>query len=119
MTTAQAPTVRETRGIHEVEGEIRSPYINHDLSPTRLRDRKCATKHIAALWISMSACVPTYMVGSSLISVGMSSWQAVLATALGKVVLLAPMVLNAPAGTPYGIPFPVYCRPAFGVLGAN
>jgi NCS1 family nucleobase:cation symporter-1 len=29
------------------------------------------------------------------------------------------MVLNAHAGTKYGIPFPVYCRSSFGVLGAN
>jgi NCS1 family nucleobase:cation symporter-1 len=29
------------------------------------------------------------------------------------------MVLNAHAGTKYGIPFPVYCRPSFGLLGAN
>jgi len=32
---------------------------------------------------------------------------------------LIPMVLNAHAGTRYGIPFPVYCRASFGVLGAN
>ena len=29
------------------------------------------------------------------------------------------MVLNAHAGTRYGIPFPVYCRAAFGMKGAN
>jgi NCS1 family nucleobase:cation symporter-1 len=29
------------------------------------------------------------------------------------------MILNAHAGTKYGIPFPVYCRAAFGTLGAN
>ena len=29
------------------------------------------------------------------------------------------MVLNAHAGTKYGIPFPVYCRSTFGILGAN
>jgi NCS1 family nucleobase:cation symporter-1 len=29
------------------------------------------------------------------------------------------MVLNAHAGTKYGIPFPVYCRSSFGILGAN
>ena len=116
---AMAPTVKETRGIFEVEGEIRSPYINHDLMPARLRDRKWAMKDIAALWISMSACVPTYMLASSLIAVGMSWWQAVLTITLGNVVVLLPMVLNAHAGTKYGIPFPVYCRPAFGILGAN
>jgi len=121
MTTPPeaAPTVRETHGIHEVVGEIRSPYINHDLMPTRLADRKWATKDIAALWISMSACVPTYMLASSLIDKGMSWWQAVLTIFLGNCVVLAPMVLNAHAGTKYGIPFPVYCRAAFGIRGAN
>ena len=29
------------------------------------------------------------------------------------------MVLNAHAGTKYGIPFPVYCRASFGLRGAN
>src|SRR5262249_52270329 len=29
------------------------------------------------------------------------------------------MVLNAHAGTKYGIPFPVYCRASFGIRGAN
>ena len=119
MTTDLAPTVREIRGIHEVVGEIRSPYLNHDLEPTSLAARKWATKDIAALWISMSACVPTYMLASSLISEGMIWWQAELSITLGNVVVQAPMVLNAHAGTKYGIPFPVYCRPAFGVLGAN
>jgi NCS1 family nucleobase:cation symporter-1 len=123
MTSAAAepvtPTVREKNGIFEVVGEIRSPYVNHDLKPTSLAERKWATKDIAALWISMSACVPTYMLASSLIATGMSSGQAVLTIFLGNVIVLAPMVLNAHAGTKYGIPFPVYCRPAFGVLGAN
>jgi NCS1 family nucleobase:cation symporter-1 len=29
------------------------------------------------------------------------------------------MILNAHAGTKYGIPFPIYCRASFGILGAN
>jgi NCS1 family nucleobase:cation symporter-1 len=118
-TSALAPHVRESGGIHELEGEIRSRFINEDLAPARIRDRKWAMKDIAALWISMSACVPTYMLASSLIAEGMSWWQAVLTIFLGNCVVLAPMVLNAHAGTKYGIPFPVYCRPAFGVVGAN
>ena len=116
---AAAPTVRETHGIYEVVGAIDSPYNNHDLAPTRLADRKWATKDIAALWISMSACVPTYMLASSLIKEGMNWWQAVLTIFLGNCIVLLPMMLNAHAGTKYGIPFPVYCRASFGVLGAN
>jgi len=111
--------VRVINGIEELTVEIHSPYINHDLAPTRVAERKWGTKDIAALWISMSACVPTYMLASSLISEGMNWWQAVLTIFLGNTIVLVPMLLNAHAGTKYGIPFPVYCRPAFGTLGAN
>jgi NCS1 family nucleobase:cation symporter-1 len=49
----------------------------------------------------------------------MNWWQAVLTIFLGNCVVLVPMALNAHAGTRYGIPFPVYCRAAFGLRGAN
>jgi NCS1 family nucleobase:cation symporter-1 len=49
----------------------------------------------------------------------MNWWQAVLTIFLGNVIVLIPMVLNAHAGTRYGIPFPVYCRASFGIRGAN
>src|SRR5258706_11192831 len=73
----------------------------------------------AALWISMSACIPTYMLASGLIGGGMNWWQAILTIFLGNLIVLVPMILNAHAGTHYGIPFPVYCRAAFGTAGAN
>ena len=38
---------------------------------------------------------------------------------LGNVLVLIPMLLNAHAGARYGIPFPVFARASFGVLGAN
>ncbi len=76
-------------------------------------------KDIAALWISMSACIPTYMIASSLIAEGMNWWQAVVTIFLGNTIVLVPMILNAHAGTKYGIPFPIYCRASFGILGAN
>src|SRR5271170_8211752 len=94
-------------------------HVNPDLAPTTRAQRRWGTKDIAALWISMSACIPTYMIASSLIAEGMNWWQAVLTIFLGNTIVLVPMVMNAHAGTKYGIPFPVYCRPAFGILGAN
>jgi NCS1 family nucleobase:cation symporter-1 len=98
---------------------LNSPYFSPDMAPTTLAQRKWGMKDIAALWISMAACVPTYMLASSLIAEGMNWWQAVVTIFLGNLVVLIPMVLNAHAGTKYGIPFPVYCRPSFGILGAN
>ena len=67
----------------------------------------------------MAACIPTYMLASSLIAEGMNWWQAVVTIFLGNAIVLVPMILNAHAGTKYGIPFPIYCRASFGILGAN
>jgi NCS1 family nucleobase:cation symporter-1 len=96
-----------------------SALLNPDLAPTRPDERRWTARDFAVLWVSMAACVPTYMLASSLIAEGMSWWQAIATILLGNVVVLVPMVLNAHAGTRYGIPFPVFCRAAFGVYGAN
>ncbi len=96
-----------------------SPLINDDIAPTTIAQRRWNTYNIAALWISMSACIPTYMLASSLISEGMNWYEAVLTIFFGNAIVVIPMILNAHAGTKYGIPFPVYCRASFGVRGAN
>ena len=92
---------------------------NADLAPVPVERRNWRVGSFAALWISMSACIPTYMLASSLIGGGMNWWQAVLTIFLGNLIVLVPMILNAHAGTKYGIPFPVFCRASFGVFGAN
>jgi NCS1 family nucleobase:cation symporter-1 len=45
--------------------------------------------------------------------------QAMVTILLGNTIVLVPMILNAHAGTKYGISFPVLCRASFGVKGAN
>src|ERR1700733_12396070 len=92
---------------------------NEDLAPVSWDRRKWGLASFAALWISMSACIPTYMLASSLIGGGMNWWEAILTVFLGNLIVLIPMVLNAHAGTRYGIPFPVLCRASFGTRGAN
>ena len=96
-----------------------SPLSNADLAPVPMERRTWRVGSIAALWISMSACIPTYMLASSLIGGGMNWWQAILTIFLGNVIVVIPMILNAHAGTRYGIPFPVLCRASFGTRGAN
>ncbi len=75
--------------------------------------------NIASLWVGMAVCIPTYTLASGLISQGMSWEQALLTITLGNFIVLVPMILNAHAGTKYGIPFPVFLRASFGTLGAN
>lgn len=101
---------------HALEG---SPLWNRDIAPTTFADRHWNVWNIAALWVGMAVCIPTYMLASSLVGQGMSWSQAVLTIFLANVLVLVPMVLNAHAGTRYGIPFPVYCRMAYGTVGAN
>jgi NCS1 family nucleobase:cation symporter-1 len=92
---------------------------NEDLAPVPKDKRTWGTYNFAALWISMAVCIPTYMLASGLIAGGMNWWQAILTVLLGNLIVLIPMVLNAHAGTKYGIPFPVLVRASFGVRGAN
>jgi nucleobase:cation symporter-1, NCS1 family len=107
-------------GVDELMAQVRdTAYYSHDMAPVPREKRRWGTKDLAVLWISMSACVPTYMLASGMIDQGMNWWQAILTIFLGNLIVLVPMVLNAHAGTKYGIPFPVYCRPSFGLLGAN
>jgi NCS1 family nucleobase:cation symporter-1 len=96
-----------------------SSLYSEDLAPVPLTKRTWNTWNYAALWISMSLCIPTYMLASSLIEGGMNWWQAVLTIFLGNTVVLIPMILNGHAGAKYGIPFPVFTRASFGTTGAN
>jgi NCS1 family nucleobase:cation symporter-1 len=96
-----------------------SPLWNPDLAPTPLARRTWSTYHIAALWIGMSVVITTYTLASGLMQQGMTWWQALLTILAGNSVVLVPMILNAHAGTKYGISFPVMCRASFGVRGAN
>ena len=96
-----------------------SSLYSKDLAPVPIEKRTWNTWNYTALWISMSLCIPTYMLASSLIEGGMNWWQAILTIFLGNTIVLVPMVLNGHAGAKYGIPFPVLARASFGTRGAN
>src|SRR5215204_1649097 len=105
--------------VNAAEDISRSPLWNPDLAPTTPSRRTWSTYDMAALWISMSVVITTYTLASGLMQQGMRWWQAMLTILLGNVIVLVPMILNAHAGTKYGVSFPVLCRASFGVRGAN
>lgn len=96
-----------------------SPLYNPDLAPVPMASRDWTTYNFAALWIAMAHCIPTYMYAGNLLGAGMNAWQAMLVIALGNLIVLVPILLNAHPGTKYGIPFPVLARSAFGTTGAQ
>ena len=96
-----------------------SHLYNADIAPVPTSGRKWGMLSFAALWISMSACIPTYMLASSLIGDGMNWWQALVTILIGNAIVLVPILANSHPGTKYGVPFPVFARAAYGVYGAN
>lgn len=90
---------------------------NEDQLPTTAAERTWGWVSIAALWVGMVVCIPTYLLASYLIDSGMSWDQAVTTILLANAIVLIPMVLVGHAGTKYGIPFPVLLRSSFGLRG--
>ncbi len=95
-----------------------SPLYSEDFAPVPAAQRSWNMWNIAAIWVGMAVCIPTYMLASSLINQGMNWWQALITILLGNVIVLIPMILNAHVGTKYGIPLPVFLRLNFGIDGA-
>ncbi|MCO5166903.1 MAG: NCS1 family nucleobase:cation symporter-1 [Planctomycetes bacterium] len=119
VTTREA-TTREVGGLVELLERPSDPRLhNPDLDPTGIAQRTWGAFNMATLWVGMAVCIPTYMLAATLVQSGMTWWQAMAAILLGNVIVLVPMVLNAHAGTRYGIPFPVFARASFGVHGSH
>jgi len=124
MTAASNEVTIHSDGRHELaphtEATIAdSPLYNADLAPVPLERRNWTTYSYMALWIGMSINIPSWTLAAGLIALGMDWVQAVFTVMLGNIVVLVPMLLISHGGTKYGIPYPVFARSSFGVLGAN
>jgi NCS1 family nucleobase:cation symporter-1 len=96
-----------------------SRFANAELLPTTLAERRWSTYNYAALWMGMAHNIPSYLLASGLVALGMDWLQAFLTITMANLVVLVPMLLNSHAGTKYGIPFPVFARAFYGLRGAN
>jgi NCS1 family nucleobase:cation symporter-1 len=111
-------------GRHELTPEAdaalgESRLHNEDLAPVPITKRTWTTYNYLALWVGMSINIPSWLLASGLVALGMAWYQAIITIALANVIVLVPMLLISHAGTKYGIPYPVFARAAFGVFGAN
>jgi len=96
-----------------------SPLYSEDLAPIPKEGRTWNTWHLAAIWVGMAVCIPTYLLASYMITQGMSWIEALVIIAIANLIITIPMVLNGHAGVKYGIPFPVIGRAAFGTKGIH
>lgn len=90
---------------------------NDNLKPVPPEARTWNRWHLAALWVGMAVCIPTYMLASFMIRSGIGWVEALLIIAAANAVITLPMVLNGKPGVKYGLSFPVLGRAAFGTRG--
>ena len=96
-----------------------SDLYSEDLAPVPKSKRTWSKWHLAALWVGMAVCIPTYLLASYMIIDGMSWVEALIIIGLANLIITIPMVLNGHAGVKYGVPFPVIGRSSFGTLGIH
>jgi NCS1 family nucleobase:cation symporter-1 len=117
---SEVRTVGEHIELEVGEDIASSPRYNEDIAPTRAAQRTWSRWNVAALWVGMAICVPTYTLGGVLTAYfGLSVSEALWTILIANVVVLVPLTLNAFPGTRYGIPCPVVLRASFGIIGSN
>jgi cytosine/uracil/thiamine/allantoin permease len=90
-----------------------------DLAPVPKEKRTWTTLSLAALWVGMAVCIPTYLLASYMIKSGMGWLESLIIIGVANLIITIPMILNAHAGVKYGIPFPVLGRASFGTRGIH
>ena len=90
---------------------------NEDLAP--LKEQTWGAYDIFAFWMSDVHSVGGYITAGSLFSLGLVSWQVLIALLVGILIVQFFCNLIATPSQVTGTPYPVVCRAAFGVRGAN
>ena len=75
-----------------------SSLYSDDLAPVPASKRTWNTWHLAALWVGMAVCIPTYLLASYMIQTGLSWLETLLIIGLANLVITIPMALNGHAG---------------------
>lgn len=96
-----------------------SPLYGPDLAPVPASGRTWSTWNLAAIWVGMAVCIPTYLLASYMIKSGLGWVEALVIIFLANLLVTIPMIFNGHAGVKYGIPFPVLGRAAFGISGIH
>ncbi len=96
-----------------------SPLYSEDLAPVPLNQRTWRVWDLAAIWVGMAVCIPTYLLASYMIKEGLMWYEALIIIGLANLVVTVPMIFNGHAGVKYGIPFPVLGRASFGIRGVH
>ncbi|GAD87666.1 NCS1 family nucleobase:cation symporter-1 [Nocardia asteroides NBRC 15531] len=111
-------TITSSAGVPAGDPPAYDPRLtNEELAP--LRKQSWGTYNIFAFWMSDVHSVGGYVTAGSLFALGLASWQVLAALLIGITIVYFFCNLVAKPSQVTGVPYPVICRSAFGVLGAN
>ncbi|GAB7355110.1 hypothetical protein MBLNU459_g5687t3 [Dothideomycetes sp. NU459] len=113
-------------GLHSLSSYLKVPsssettsnfWINDDIRPLPPHRRTWTRWGFVSFWAINQIALSNFQIGASLIAVGLSVWQAVIAIIIGKIIIAAVAVLNGYVGAEWHIGYPVFSRAIWGVYG--
>lgn len=99
-----------------MENKYSPRLANEDLAPA---NQNWSWYNIFSFWMSDVHSLGGYVVAASLFTLGLTSWQVLLALVIGIVIVQICANLIAKPSQQAGVPYAVMSRQAFGVYGAN
>lgn len=92
-----------------------SRWINEDIRPLPPSRRRWTTFTYLGWWSIWMMGLSNFQVGSSMVAIGMSVWQVMIAVILGRIIIAIMAVLNGQVGADWHIGFPVFSRVLWGM----
>ncbi|KAJ5887707.1 Allantoin permease [Penicillium taxi] len=106
----------------EVDGEggpIPDRWINNDIKPIEKDRRTWGFWTFHNYWVLVNSNISTFMTGSSLVAMGMTWWESIIAIVIGNLIATILVVLNSVPGAYYNLGFPVVNRYVWGMYGSQ
>jgi len=101
------------------DGEHKSSvWINDDIRPLPPSRRLWDSFAYISFWAINQICLSNWQIGSSLVAIGLSVWQTMIAVILGKIIIALVAVCNGYMGADWHIGFPVLSRVIWGMNGS-
>ena len=117
--SGQAPA-RLGPGPEQLAAHRISPrFYNADLAPSRKEGRSWTAYSVFSLWANDVHSLGNYGFALGLFALGLGAWQILLALLVGAGLLFVLLTLSGFMGHKTGVPYPVMCRIAFGIHGAQ
>ncbi|SPJ76013.1 related to uracil permease [Fusarium torulosum] len=97
---------------------ISNVWINDDIRPLEPERRTWNTVTFISFWLVNQVAISNWQLGASLVATGLSVWQVIVATLIGKIIISLVAIFNGYTGAEWHIGFPVVSRYIWGPYGS-